>query len=95
MHNIDDKHPTCSAFEPSRGPIYEFGATTRPNEPSVQGRIELKFYRSYPSLKPHVLFYSNVLAIRHALPAYPSHFEFDRVESFQGISLPATAHFVV
>ena len=27
--------------------------------------IELTFFTEYPSLKPHILFYSNGLAIRH------------------------------
>ena len=30
--------------------------------------MEWKFFRAYPSLKPHILFYSNGLAIWHGLP---------------------------
>ena len=30
--------------------------------------IKLTFLRAYPSLKPHILFYSNGVAIRHGLP---------------------------
>ena len=33
MHNLDDKHPTRSGFEPSTS---EFRATTGPNEPSLR-----------------------------------------------------------
>ena len=30
--------------------------------------LELKFFRVYPSLKPHILFYSDGLAIWHCFP---------------------------
>ena len=30
--------------------------------------IELKFYRAYSSMKPHILFYRNGLAIWHGFP---------------------------
>ena len=30
--------------------------------------IEFSFFRAYPYLKPHIVFYSNDLAIWHGLP---------------------------
>ena len=66
--------------------------------------IEWEFFRAYPHLKPHILFYrpSNGLAMRHSvsdnMPIKVDngrHFEFDRVEICQGISLPEAAHFVL
>ena len=69
-------------------------------------RVEL--FRSYPSIKQHILFYSNGVAIWHGLPdmrhpvqVYQSclwqiicHFEFDQVEIFQSSTLIETTQFV-
>ena len=59
---------------------------------------------AYPSLKPHIVFivldyWSSdpiQLIINHEGQELliVDHFEFNRVEIFQGISLPETAHFV-
>ena len=57
----------------------------------------------YPYLKQHLSFYSKGLVIWHGLSDINHfkinygqfvHCEFDKVEIFQGISLPETAHFV-
>ena len=54
--------------------------------------IELNIFRTFPSLKPHLLFNSNGLAIWFDFQflrikwAEVGHFEFDQVETFHGIS---------
>ena len=67
-------------------------------------RIMWDIFREYPSLKPHILFYSNGLAIDTVFPIPPilksimasgRLFEFDRVDILQRISLTETAHFVL
>ena len=53
--------------------------------------IKLKFFRAYPYLKRHILFYSNI-AIWLGYPDinnFRVNYEFDQVEIFQGISLPS------
>ena len=59
------------------------------------------FFKEYPSLKPHILFYSDGLAIWHSLSDTPilksimasgRPFEFDRVYILLRISLTETAH---
>ena len=35
---------------------------------AILNLIKLKFFRAYPSLKPHVSHYRNGLAIRHSFP---------------------------
>ena len=65
--------------------------------------IELKFFRSYPSLKRHILFYRNGLAIWHGFPDTThimdnnghEHFEYDEAENFQDIPLLEIAYFVL
>ena len=56
--------------------------------------IELKIFRAYSSLKPHILFYSNCLAICHDFPDITHNnvntcngckSEFDQFEKNQGI----------
>ena len=64
--------------------------------------INLKFFRAYRSLKPHILLYSNGLAIWHRFPDIThikvinrlklSIFEFDQVDISQGISLSETTN---
>ena len=73
-------------------------------KPAILNLIELTFFRPYPSLKLHILFYSNGLAIwkgfpdtciRHIKVDSIIHFELDRVQIFQAISLHETANFVL
>ena len=59
--------------------------------------LDQVFQAIYPYLKPHILFYSNGLAIWHSLPDI-THINFDNgfksaILIFQCISLPETAHF--
>ena len=65
--------------------------------------IELTFFRAYPFLKPHILFYGDAPAIWHGFPDINyikvnndrKSAIFNWVEFYQGISLPQTAHFVL
>ena len=63
-------------------------------------RSSWTFFRQYPSLKPHILFHSNGLAIWHSLPDI-THINVNNslksaimnlIEMFQAMSLSETAH---
>ena len=68
---------------------------------AILNLTELQFFKPYPSLKPHIFFYSIGLVIWHCLPDIRhikgnygrkfGNFEFDGVGIVQSIYLPETA----